>query len=166
LEQERRQREQIQKALNLAGDTYFWFWHTAAQVFAIALTGFALGVIGGATDAAWVGLAGALLVGLAVGWARKWSIIELLSAPLGLVLGTGLGILVWFWLHQDIIFVIAASLGSAALALLGSRQAPFPQRSLWQKLRPLFGLLGGLAFGLLGLLVGVGLRAGVLALLK
>ena len=41
----------------------------------------------------------------------------------------------------------------------------YQRRNLYEKLRPFIGALGGLAFGVLGVLVGVGLRAAVNALL-
>jgi hypothetical protein len=87
------------------------------------------------------------------------------SAPLGLVLGSALAIILWLVLHFNAVFVICAGLGAAGLALLGSQQVPFARRSLWQKMRPLVGLLIGLITGTLGALLGLAIRTAVLGLL-
>ena len=72
------------------------------EVISIAVTGFILGFVGGATGVIFPGVLGAILVGLAVGFTRKQFYIVLISAPAGLLLGLGLGALTWVLgsLHQ------------------------------------------------------------------
>ena len=164
LEKEEKQARQIRQAAAKVEDAYFWVWHTLAQIFAIALTGAALGLIGGATGLPVWGVLAAGAVGLAVGNVYKWSLFEAFSAPLGLVLGSALGVLVWWFWRESAVFLVTATLGAVALALLGNRQVAYAERGLWQKIRPFVGLLGGLAVGALAALPGAALRALILAM--
>jgi hypothetical protein len=165
-EEARKQEEFLKKTASTLEGAYFFFWHSLAQLFAVGISAAALGIIGGATEMTLWGVLGAGLVGAAVGNARKWSLLEMVSAPLGLVLGSALAIIFWLLFHLNAVFVVCATLGAAGMALLGNQQVRFAWRSLWQKMRPLVGLLFGLTIGTLGALVGLAIRAAVMALLN
>jgi hypothetical protein len=163
--EQKKQEEILKQAAAGLESGYYFLWHSLAQIFAVGISAAALGIIGGATDATLWGILGAGLVGAVVGNAYKWALLEMFSAPLGLVLGSALGIIIWLVIQNNAVFVFTATLGAAGMAALGSRQLPFAYRSLWQKMRPAVGLLAGLTVGTLGALIGVGIRTAVMSLL-
>ena len=166
--------EDIRKASEKADDVYFTVlntyviaWRTLGEAISIGLTGFILGFIGGATGVYFPGILGAVLVGVAVGFTRKQFYITLISAPAGLLLGLGLGVIVWALGSNPQVMVYAGLVFAIVGAILGGRRSmPFGKRNCWEKSRPLLGALGGFAFGLLGTFLGWGISAGVQALLK
>ena len=163
----------LRKAADKADEVYFTLWNTYAiawrtlgEAIAIALTGFVLGFLGGVTWQYFPGVLGAGLVGLAVGLTRKQFYFALISAPAGLLLGLGPGALVWALGGDAAVMVYTGLVGAILGAIVGARRnLPFGKRNCWERARPFLGLLGGLAFGLLGTLIGWGLRAGVEALI-
>ena len=171
LQPEKLSNEDLIKIGEKADDVYFTVlnsyaiaWRTLGEALAIALTGFILGLVGGLTGVFFSGIFGAILVGMAVGFTRKQFYGVLISAPVGLLLGLGLGALVWVlggapqvMVYSGLVFaVVGASVG-------GGRGLPFSRRNCWEKSRPLLGALGGLMFGILGTLLGWGLVAGAQA---
>jgi hypothetical protein len=145
---------------------YSLFWRTLAEAGSIAMTGFGIGLVGGATGTSALAVPGAVLVGLGVGMSIKMSVLALFSAPLGLLVGALVGA-VFYLLGAGVwVFVAFASLGAFLAAFLGGQSIPYRRRNVYEKLRPFIGTTGGLVFGLLGMLVGLGLRAAVNALVR
>jgi len=159
------QTEDIKKATEKADELYFMAWNTYAiawrtvgEAIAIALTGFILGFIGGATGMVFPAIFGAALVGLAVGLTRKQFYIALISAPAGLLLGLGLGAMAWFLGSVPQVMVYTGLVFAIIGAIVGGRQsAPFRNRTCWEKSRPFFGTSGGFIFGAIGALIGWGI---------
>jgi hypothetical protein len=172
-EPEQIQSEDIQKAAEKADDLYFMAWNTYAiawrtvgEAIAIALTGFILGFVGGATESIFPGILGATLVGLAVGVTRKQFYIVLISAPAGLLLGLGFGAAIWFLGGVPQVMVYTGLVFAITGAFIGGRRSlPFKHRNCWEKSRPFLGALGGFVFGILGSLIGWGIVAGIQSLL-
>ena len=101
----------------------------------------------------------AAAVGIAVGFTIKISYLALFSSPVGMVIGAVLGAVLYFMGAGMKVFVFTTGFFAVLAAFIGGRKSPFAQRNLYERLRPLIGAAGGLAFGLLGMLIGVGLRA-------
>ena len=165
--------EDIRKATEKADEVYFTVlntyaiaWRTVGEAISIALIGFILGFIGGATATYFPGVLGAILVGLAVGLTRKQFYLVLISAPAGLLLGLGLGAASWILGSGPQIMVYTGMVFAIIGAILGGRRnPPFRRRNCWEKARPLLGALGGFVFGLFGTLLGWGIAAGVQAII-
>jgi hypothetical protein len=159
-------KEDIQKIGEKADDVYFTVlntytiaWRTIGEAISIALTGFILGFVGGTTGMYFPGVLGAILIGLAVGLTHKQFYLVLISAPVGLLLGLGFGAFSWMMGGESQIMVFTGMVGAVIGAILGGRRnPPFSQRNCWEKARPLLGAMGGFAFGLLGTLIGWGIR--------
>lgn len=166
--------EDIQKAAEKVDDVYFTVlnsyaiaWRTVGEVISIALTGFILGFVGGATGFVFPSVLGAMFIGLAVGLTRKQFFIVLISAPTGLLLGLGLGALTWALGSEPQVMVYTGLIFAVIGAILGGRRSlPFHQRNCWEKARPLLGTLGGLIFGAMGTLLGWGINTGIQSLLS
>jgi hypothetical protein len=165
MQQARQIGEQVEDVGRKALYAYSLLWRTLAEAAAIAITGFGIGLIGGATGTAFWGVLGAAGVGLGVGLAIKITTLALFSAPVGLVIGAVIGLLPFVLGGGVKVFVFTTSIFAFLAAVLGGRPFPYSQRNLYEKLRPFIGAAGGLVFGLLGMLVGLGLRAAVNALL-
>jgi hypothetical protein len=166
LESARKAGDEVEKLASTALYTYSLFWRTIADGVVIASIAFSLGVTGGATGRPGMGILAAIALGWTVGFAVKSWYLTLASAPLGLLLGAGLGVLLYFlgmgrgWL----IFPVAG--GAILAANLGGRGQRYALRNPWEKLRPFLGAIGGLLFGALGLSVGLALTAVAAALLR
>ena len=123
--------------------------------------------MGGATGLIFPGVLAAILVGLAVGFTRKQFFIVLVSAPAGLLIGLSLGALSWVLGSGPQVMVYTGMLCAVIGAVAGGRRRlPFKQRNCWEKARPLLGAMGGFAFGILGALLGWGIREGIQGLLS
>lgn len=157
--------EKIDKVAHSALYVYSAFWRTLAETVVIALVGFGLGVAGGAVGQAVGGVLAALIVGSLVGWAVKISYITYISAPTGFAIGAVLCALLYLVGVPLGVMVYVLATFSGAAALVGGRRIPWRRRKAWEKARPFLGALGGLGFGLLGMGIGLGLRAAVAALL-
>jgi hypothetical protein len=145
-----------EKVYNGAVRAYAIFWRTLGEAIAIAVTGFALGLIGGATDTRWISLGCAVAVGVAVALTNKLIWLTAVSAPIGAMIGA----MIW---GAAMIFgagpqglPITAAVGAILLALLGSRRT---SPTCWDWVRPFLGATGGMMFALVGMLLGVALRA-------
>lgn len=162
LETARKGGEEVDKMFTNAVYAYSLLWRTVAEALAITVVSLGIGITAGATGAPFLGVAGGMLVGLAVGWAIKAAYFTMLMAPSGMVLGAVFGLLLWMaGLPQA---VVLPMIGLAALGgWLGGRRVPFKRRNTWEKVRPFLGVLGGLGFGLIGTLIGWGLQSVVAA---
>ena len=166
--------ETIKDASEKADELYFTLWNTYAiawrtlgEAISIALCGFILGFVGGATGIVFPGIFGAILVGLAVGLTRKQFYIVLISAPAGLLLGLGIGAAIWFLGGGPQVMVYTGMVFAAIGAVLGGRRSlPFGRRNCWEKSRPLLGALGGLSFGVIGAIIGWGIVSGIQTLIQ
>ncbi|MCJ7625343.1 MAG: hypothetical protein MUO76_17735 [Anaerolineaceae bacterium] len=165
LDKARQAGEEVEEVFNKAVYAYSLVWRTLAEAATIAIVGFAVGLVGGATSMAFWGVLGAIILGAAVGFTIKMSYLTLLSAPLGLVIGTVIGIFLSAIGLGPRVFVFSTTIFAVLAAVVGGRGIPYPHRNWYEKARPLLGGLGGLIFGILGMLIGLGLRAGVNALL-
>jgi hypothetical protein len=151
--------EKLDKVYATAFSTYATLWRTLAEAAVIAITGFGIGFVGGAIGPATIGVIGATVVGLVVGLSRKNYYLTLLGAPIGLIVGVLFSVLLWFLKASPTIIVLVITLGSILAAWIGSYQTPFSRLNWWEKARPWLGTAGGFAFGLLGALLGYGVRA-------
>ena len=78
-----------------------------------------------------------------------------------------LGVLIWALGSGPQVMVYTGLLFAVIGAVIGGRRSlPFEHRNCWEKTRPLLGAAGGFAFGILGALLGWGIRAGVQNLLS
>ena len=134
-------------------------WRTAGEAIAIAVSGFIIGVTGGGTGLWFLGLAGAGCLGLFVGLAVKPLLFAALSAPLGTLLGLGIGFVLRTLGLGPASIVVAASLLGIAAALIGGRIELLTSRGCYAFTRPFLGAMGGFIFGLLGVLLGGGIKA-------
>ncbi len=144
----------------VSGTIYIYavFWRTLAESVVIAITALSLGIFGGSTDMVIWGILSGVIIGVAVGLAIKNYYLVLLSAPLGFILGTTIGGMLWaVGIGPKVLVFTTVSLASI-FALLGSRKYPYAMRNKWEKSRPYLGGLGGLVFALLGTLVGIQIR--------
>lgn len=155
-------------------DKIFWtgaylysaFWRALAETITIAVVGFATGFLGGATGMPIGGVIGAVLIGLSIGMAIKYPILTYISAPAGFITGAALCVLLWLLKFPPQGMVFITTLFAVIAALLGRIKTPFSRRLVWEKIRPFLGTLGGLIIGLVGMLVGLGLRAALMAFLE
>jgi hypothetical protein len=134
------------------------FWQSVMEAIVIAAVGFGIGFTGALINHPVAGVLGAAIVGLCVGLTIKYSIFTLFSTPLGLLIGSLLSITAAVLKLPPISYVILMTLGASLGAVLGGMPIPFRFRSVWHKLRPLVGTVGGLFFGLLGSLLGTGIH--------
>jgi len=149
--------ETLERAATFVAQTYTRMWTTLAEAMAIAVVSLGIGITAGVTGVPWVGILGGVAVGLAVGWAIKIPYLSFLMAPLGMVVGAVLGLLLWFaGLRWAVVtpMIIMSVLGG----VLGSRYVPYRLRNDWHKMRPWLGALGGFGCGLAGTLIGWGLQ--------
>ena len=142
-------------------NTYAIAWRTIGEVIAIAISATIIGLAGGATEMRAVGVLGAILVGIAVGLTRKNFYIVLISAPAGAIIGLIIGAIFWLFISPKIMVFIVVILSIVGAILGGKYKQPFRRRNLWEKIRPFLGGLGGLAFGVIGMLVGWGVSAAI-----
>lgn len=148
--------EQVQKVLQVAGATYGVIWRTIGEAIAVAIVAFGLGILGALTDVGPGALLGAVLMGAAVGWVVKGFWPTLLGAPLGALIGTILGGLIWVSGGDPRWVVVATSLAAISGAVLGGRRSS--AMNWWERFRPLFGALGAGFFALWGLFIGESLQ--------
>jgi len=163
---------ELRKATDKADEAYFTVmntyaiaWRTVGEAIAIAIAAFIIGVTGGAVQMGFVGVLGAIGVGIAVGLTQKNFYFVIGSAPGGALIGLAISAIFWIG-GQPKIGVLVVTICAILGAILGGRRRyPFSQRNWWEKLRPVLGALGGLGFGILGLLLGLGI-AGVASFVR
>ncbi len=138
-----------------AMNAYGLVWRTLGETAAIAVAAFLLGLAGGATQLAWMGVLAGLIVGLAVGLSQKNFWFTILGAPAGVLVGAVGGMLPWALGAGPAGMLMTAAVLGVLGALAGRRMAY--STGWWDKFRPVLGGLGGLLFGGLGALAGAGL---------
>jgi hypothetical protein len=149
--------EKIDEAYFTVLNIYTVAWRTLAEAIAIAVGAFIIGAAGGVARAGFLGILGGIALGIAVGLTQKNFYITLISAPVGAMIGLGVGAIFWV-AGISKIFPLIVTLLSIVGAIMGGKQRPVLNRkNWWERLRPFFGALGGLAFGLLGMLLGWGI---------
>jgi hypothetical protein len=156
--------EQVDDVYFTIMNTYAIAWRTIGEAIAIAISATIIGLAGGATEMRAVGVLGAILIGIAIGLTRKNFYIVLISAPAGAILGLIIGAIFWLFISPKIVVFIVTSLAIVGAILGGKGKRPFRSRNLWEKLRPFLGGLGGLAFGVIGMLLGWGISAAIMEL--
>lgn len=147
--------ENLDEAYSGALKAYSLLWRTLGEIFAIALTAFLLGLLGGMAHLAPLGVVGGAVVGLVVGRVVKSFWWHLLT-PLGLLIGAIIGLLPWalgagpagMFFSALLFALLAVWLGRSSVVATG----------WWQRLRPWLGTAGGLLFGMLGALLGLSLE--------
>jgi hypothetical protein len=160
LQNERQVAEGVDKAYKTVMTVYGTFWRTLAEVAVIAMVGFAMGFIGALAGQPFLGVICALLVGVSVGLTIKNYYITLASAPIGTLLGAVISCGGYFLGLRGIWILIITAVCAILASVIGGVRLPYTQRNWWEKLRPFLGALGGLLFGLLGMSIGMGARAG------
>lgn len=165
MQQAREAGEQVEVIGRKALYAYSLLWRTLAEAASIAMTSFALGLVGGITGTSGLAVPGAVMVGIGVGFAIKISLLALFSAPVGLLVGALVGGM--FYLISGSVWALTgfAALFAFLAALLGGHNIRRGNVNFYEKLRPFIGAAGGLVFGLLGMLLGIGLRAALDALI-
>ena len=158
LQKARQAGKKVDKTASKALYAYSSVLGSLADAFVIALVGFGIGLAGGATSLSAVGVLGAVILGAAVGSANKHIYLTIIGTPLGFVLGTILWLPLMFLGLGVKGFVFTSTLGAVLASLLFGRLRPVSQRRTYDKIRPFLGAAGGLAFGLLGMLIGLGLK--------
>jgi len=166
LEGARKAGEKLERAYSTAMNLYAYFWRTLVEAVCIAAVGFGIGLAGGATSMSAWGVIGATVYGAIVGLTLKNYLLLLLSAPLGVMAGAAACALLWLVGATPKAMVFALTIFAGLSAYLGGYTISYSRKNPWDKGRPFLGALGGLAFGLLGMLTGVGLQVAVKALFE
>jgi hypothetical protein len=149
--------ESSEQVYTTALGAYAAVWRTLGEALGIAVAGFIMGFIGGASGLAVFGALAATAIGVVVGLTTKNFWFSALSAPFGALLGAVIWTPLWALGAPLQGMLLSAWIGAALLARLGGYPAP-RRKNWWQNLRPLLGALGGLLFGLLGMLLGLGVN--------
>lgn len=165
MQQEREDGEKVEEIGRKALYAYSLLWRTLAEAAAVAMTGIGLGVIGGVTGSSGLAVPGAVLVGIGVGFAIKIPLLALFSAPVGLLAGVLVGAVLYVLTDILALIPVCASLCAFLAAIIGGSNIRRVEANLYERLRPFIGSAGGLVFGLLGMLLGLALRAAANALL-
>lgn len=138
-------------------NTYAIAWRTIGEAIAIAVSGFIVGVVGGATEMFFWGIFGAITIGIAVGFTHKNFMMVLISGPLASIVGLLISAFFWIggWSGASVFVVTIVTVFGSILG--GKRRPLFKSRNYWEKARPILGALGGVFFGILGTLLGLGI---------
>jgi hypothetical protein len=156
--------EEIRKATQKLDGAYFTVmntyaiaWRTVGEGIAIAVSAFIIGCVGGTTRMVFWSILGAIAVGIAVGITQKNFYVALISTPGAAILGLFMGAIFWISGNpKGAVFIV--TIFAVFGAILGGRRRPaFNSRNWWEKLRPILGAVGGLVFGILGALLGLGI---------
>jgi hypothetical protein len=150
--------ETADKLYSAAITTYALVWRTLGEVTAIAVASLIAGLAGGAAGTRFPGVLGAAAIGLAVGLTNKHFYLVLIGAPGGALVGLIFGAVLWVLFSPKALVFCVSGLAILGAVIGGRRRPRYRSRNWWEKLRPFLGALGGLFFGLLGVLVGWGLQ--------
>lgn len=131
--------------------------NVASDALAIALTAFALGVVGGATGVWYWGLAGATLAGLLIGFAEQSFWMKIAASPAGAMTGIVLGAFAWAAGAGPKWMVFAATGLACIGALIGSHRRT-TTAGCGGAIRSVLGAAGGFFVALIGLLIGLAVR--------
>ena len=124
----------------------------------IAAVSFSIGLAGGIVNQPVLGVVGAALLGFAVSITIKNGLITIISAPIGVLIGSILCIIAMLFHLPTFVFPILLTAAACFTAIFGGRKVPYKIRTLWLKIRPYLGTLGGFIFGLIGMGTGLGLE--------
>jgi len=138
--------------------TYSIAWRTAGEAIAIIVSSLIIGITAGSAGMGPWGMLGAVLVGITVGLTRKKFLLALISAPAGTLLGLLSGAFFWTRGYSGVIVFAEIVFGVLGAVLGGSRHQGGKALNWWEKTRPFLGGAGGFAFGLLGVVIGIGIR--------
>jgi hypothetical protein len=123
-----------------------------------AAVSLAIGLAGGIVGQPVLGVMGAALLGFAVSISIKNGLATIISAPIGLLIGSILCVIAMLLHIPTFVFPIILTATACFTAIYGTRKTPYKIRKTWWKIRPYLGTLGGLLFGLLGMGIGLGLE--------
>lgn len=150
--------QQVERLAAGATRAYRTAWSITGDAIAAAMVAFGLGIIGGATGMGIWGIIGAALVGLIIGFAEQSFWLTIIGAPAGALVG----VVVWAfaWVAgagpKGMVFTTT---GLACLgALVGSRRRTTPM-GCGGAVRPVLGAAEGLVVSLVGLVLGLAIRA-------
>ena len=124
----------------------------------IAAVSFTIGLTGGIINQPVLGVIGAAMLGFAVSITIKNGLLTIISAPVGLLIGSFFCIIAVLFHLPTSIFPIFLTISACFTAIYGGQKVPYRIRSTWLKLRPYLGILGGMGFGLLGMGIGLGVE--------
>jgi len=148
--------ETADKLYTGAINAYALVWRTLGEALAIGVAAFILGLAGGATRQAGLGILAGIVLGILVGATTKNFWLTILGAPLGALLGAFMWLLPWA-LGAGVRGALYSAFGLGMLgAWVGKRSRTGP-KNRYEKLRPWLGAAGGLLFASLGTLLGLGL---------
>ncbi len=150
--------QQVDRLAAGATRAYRTAWSVTGDAIATAMVAFGLGIIGGATGMGFWGLAGAALVGLIIGFAEQSFLLTLIGAPAGALVGVVVWAFAWLAGAGPTGMVFTAT-GLACLgALVGSRRRTTPM-GCGGAVRPVLGAGEGFVVSLVGLVIGLAIRA-------
>jgi hypothetical protein len=150
--------QQIEKLYAGATSVYRTAWSVTGDAIAIAMVAFALGLIGGATGMGVWGVLGAMLVGLVIGYAEQSFWLTVVAAPVAALIGAGGWAILWAAGAGPKGMVFTTTLMVCIGALIGSRRR-ITSLGCSAAVRPMLGAMGGFFFALLGLVIGLAIRA-------
>jgi hypothetical protein len=150
--------QQVEKLYAGATGALRTAWSVTGDAIAIAIVAFALGMIGGATGMGFLGIAGATLVGLIIGYAEQSFWLTILAAPVGTLIGIAVWGLAWLAGAGPKGMVFTATGLACIGALIGSRRRTTPM-GCGGTVRPVLGAFGGICVSLVGLAIGLAIRA-------
>lgn len=146
--------ETAEKIANLTSS----IWLAVFDAIIIAAVSLAIGITGGVVEQPVAGVAGAALLGFSVSISIKNSLTTIISAPIGLLLGSILCIIAMLLHFPTYVFPILLTAAACFTAVYGGHKVPYKFRTTWLKIRPYLGTIGGLIFGLIGMGLGLGLQ--------
>ena len=150
--------QQVERLYAGAASAYRTAWSVTSDAIAIALVAFALGLIGGATGMGFWGIVGATLVGLIVGYAEQSFWLTIVASPAGALMGIAVWAIAWGMGAGPKGMVFTATGLACIGALIGSRRRTTPM-GCGGTVRPALGAIGGFFVALIGLLIGLAIRA-------
>jgi hypothetical protein len=150
--------QQVERLYAGATRAYRTAWSVTGDAIAIAIVAFGLGMIGGATGMGLWGIAGAALVGLIIGYAEQSFWLTVIAAPVATLIGIAAWAFAWAAGAGPRGMVFTATGLACIGALIGSRRRTTPM-GCGGTVRPALGAFGGIVFALLGLLIGLAIRA-------
>jgi hypothetical protein len=149
--------ETVEAARKIA-TAYSSIWKAFFDAIIIAAVAFAIGLSGGIVNQPLFGVLGAALLGFAVSFTIKSGITTLISAPVGLLVGSIFCIMALILNLPAFLYPVFLTIWACITAVFGGTKIPYNVRTTWYKIRPLLGTTGGFVFGLMGMGVGLGLQ--------
>jgi hypothetical protein len=150
--------QQVERLYAGATRAYRTAWSVTGDAIAIAVVALALGMIGGATGMGILGVAGAALVGMIIGYAEQSFWLTVIAAPVATLVGIATWAVAWAMGAGPRGMVFTATGLACIAALIGSRRRTTPM-GCGGTVRPVLGAFGGLVISLVGLLIGLAIHA-------